>query len=52
MNDEKKKKKRPAGITFNIEYDADTGEIEDYLWDEDYDPPPMVRPEGKDKTKH
>jgi hypothetical protein len=54
MTDEnkKKKKRRPAGITFNIAVDADTGEIEEeFLWDEDHDPPPLVKPENK-KKKH
>lgn len=55
MTEEKKKKKRPAGITFNIDFDADIGEIEDYLWDEDHDPPALVTPEknpDKNKSKH
>jgi hypothetical protein len=45
MAENKKKKNRSTGITFNIEFDADIGEIDDSLWDEDYDPPPMVKPE-------
>jgi hypothetical protein len=50
-----KKKRRPAGVTFNITIDADTGELDDYLWDENHEPP-LVKPEkgkpDKDRSKN
>lgn len=42
-----KKKKRKGDITHNINVDIETGEIDEFFWDEDHEPPPIVKPKIK-----
>ena len=43
-----KKKKRCDDVSYIVDVDPETGEILDFIWTEDHDPPPIVKPEKKE----
>ena len=43
----KPKKRRRGDVSFNVVYDIEDETLMDYMWDEDREQPPLIKPPKK-----
>ena len=41
------KKRKSGNVSYNVMVDSEDGEILDFFWNEDHEPPPLIKPKKK-----